>query len=649
MILKGLGVFYCLSDVPESAINAKELQVTFNKAVDESTVINTPTNTNLINITATPIGGAQATGQLTGELSKDGKVLTITATNTFDGQYAITVPTAVQTTDGKSIEAYSNIITAKDTTRPTLKSVSYDYQGGNRVAILEFSEPVDDNDLAVSAARIDGVDLNVGTTLDESKAVANGNKVTITLDAVNAADQNKDIKLTLTGLKDFAGNLATPNPLTTTIKLDTTDQNAPKASLVSVKDNNTLTVKFDKALSAKPADTSFKIKGAGAAGADLDSTTVTKVDAYTYDVAFAAGLPAGLQTLILPQVTDTNGNDSTGGENKLITINLDEAAPTLQSSKVEKIDGKEYLVLTYDENVTPANGINVDLEYQENYVSKTAQITTSALNFTQYKPVNGNSKSVKLDLSTLNTSAAYTAKLNAGLVNDLNGNASEVKTGVTFTRTADVVSGKPDVTLIDTAAVGGTSITDNNIVEITFDKKVDPQSALNKANYSIEGAEIESIKLTDNGATAVIELKLVDGSSKFTGDRTVKVSGVKSEAGDVMDAHTEVVPLNENVAPTVTSAVLTATDEVTLTFSESVTTKAVTTDFELLIGGKTVATNDTVTTAAGTGKTVVLTLEKAVETADVSAGLSLKPLSTLDIEDAAGNKLSVPANVVITQ
>ena len=74
----------------------------------------------------------------------------------------------------------------------------------------------------------------------------------------------------------------------------------------------------------------------------------------------------------------------------------------------------------------------------------------------------------------------------------------------------------------------------------------------------------------------------------------------------------------------------------------------VATDFELLIGGKTVTANKTVTADAGTGLTVVLTLQDDVTAEDIASGLSLKALSTIGIVDAAGNKVEATTVSITT-
>ena len=133
---------------------------------------------------------------------------------------------------------------------------------------------------------------------------------------------------------------------------------------------------------------------------------------------------------------------------------------------------------------------------------------------------------------------------------------------------------------------------DNNLVEVTFDKIVDAASATSAANYKIDGAVVESATVKSNDLKKVT-LKLKADSNTFTGVRNVTIENVKAKGSSVaMDKYEGTVVLSENVAPTVTKAELTATDKITLTFSEEVTNVSKATgDFELLIGGKTVATN----------------------------------------------------------
>lgn len=649
------------------AINAKQVEIKFSQPVLESTVVTTPGSQSVLkNITFAGVGVAGTdhialtSASIEAELSEDGKTLTVTADpNTageiFKGKYTVTVPLAVTDVDGNAIEFYNKELVASDTVRPTVKGVTYGYAAGNQIATLEFSEPVDITNATFSFARVDGVALGGGTPantkFDNTPIAAvtgsNDTKFVIVFDVVDAADENKDIKVTVTGLKDYAGNLATPNPLTTIIKMDTTDTVAAKYVSSTVKNNRTLRVVFDKALSATPGAGNFNLGGATSNAV----TPVAGTNSTTYDVGFAADMPTGLQTLTLPVVVDTMGNSSAAGITKLITITLDKVAPALQSAVVEKIANVDYLVLTYDKNVTPQTGKTVNLTYLENYVTTPATIA-SAVNLTAHNVVGGVSKSVKLDLSSLTVPAEYTAELPLGLVKDVNLNDSAVKTGVKFTKT---VVNKPAIT---TAIVQNSA--DNNIVDITFNKKVDPLTALNKANYSIEGAIVEDVTLTSNAATATVELKLAQDSSTFTGARTVVVSGVKSESGDVMDTHTEVVTLKENIAPTFTGTLI-GTDVIKVVFSEPIAhstlaTELTGTNFVVKVDGvantvkavwaATTGTSGADDTGGNVGiKTVYLELTNAVT--DLTKPITL---SATDIQDVSkvGATPTVIGNKVVT-
>ena len=139
------------------------------------------------------------------------------------------------------------------------------------------------------------------------------------------------------------------------------------------------------------------------------------------------------------------------------------------------------------------------------------------------------------------------------------------------------------------------------------------------------------------------------GSNTFTGVRNINVENVKAAGSTktMLPYSTNAVSLKENVAPTVTSAKLTAVDKITFTFSE-VVTDSTANDFEVLIGGLSQGTPENITATVSSANTVTVTVA-TIDATELSKGISLKALSTLDIADAAGNKLSVPANITVTQ
>ena len=115
-----------------------------------------------------------------------------------------------------------------------------------------------------------------------------------------------------------------------------------------------------------------------------------------------------------------------------------------------------------------------------------------------------------------------------------------------------------------------------------------------------------------------------------------------------MDTQTVVSgSLKENVVPTISSAVLTSTSTVEVTFSENVKNAG---KCRLRSSGETSAYNvSTEAQATATDNKLVLTLDTPVTATDLTKGLTLKAASTIDVTDTANNKVSVPTAVTVAQ
>ena len=68
-----------------------------------------------------------------------------------------------------------------------------------------------------------------------------------------------------------------------------------------------------------------------------------------------------------------------------------------------------------------------------------------------------------------------------------------------------------------------------------------------------------------------------------------------------------------------------------------------------MVGGKSQTTAEKVSLNNTTAATSASLTISAVDAEKLAQGISLKALDTLDIKDAAGNKLNVPANITITR
>lgn len=571
-------------------------------------------------------------------MSEDGKTVTVTATTAFKGQYAVTVQDAVKTVDEKAVKAYSAIVNAEDNVRPMVESVTYsNYQ----TAVIKFSEPLQ----SLGSISANNAYIQFGTLS------ADGKSVTVDLANVNVK-ADTDYKVTIIGAKDFSDNLITPNPVEVTVKKSANDTVKPVVTAVSTVNDKTFTMTFSEKLISNPT---IKVNGdtvvtTTPGTGEIEGSITKDASGLVYTVTLTNSLVTPPATSALAKIeatySDLSGNAG-DAFSRIVEFKQDTVAPKLVNSTVEKINGKEYLVLNYDENVSVVGAKSITGKVVKDFVESTitpiaTDITDPGMNFELNNPSNGKSKSVRLDLASL-TSGAYTLTLPVGLVVDEAGVDSK-ETTVSFTRTTNVDTGKPALT---TAGTNGITKVNNDTYTVSFDRQLDVSSALNVANYAIEGAVVKSAIFTQNDASgAVVRLTLEEGSIKLTGERTVTIQNVKSAAGVMMDRVTTTESLTENVKPTVASAQLVGLNTIKVVFSENIKEATVTgsvvaaNDFEVLIGdvaetGATIAEDLSDTS----GKTFTITLANDITPAEYAKTITLKAGTGLDVTDESGNAL----------
>ena len=633
-----------------NAINATQVEVVFNKAVDAASLFTDgKSGAFKATVTLTTLD-SNAAGTLTGKLSADGKTLTVTSTNPLSKRYDAVV-NGVKTIDGKDITKYEEMITiAADKTAPTIVSTTKVSASTMKVV---FSEPIKDLG-TVSYKLADGTTVAAGGNGVTNDFTAGATEVTFTLGSDIAA--NKEVIATFVGTQDQAGNLLTPNPATVSLVKGTADGVAPTVSSITQSGATKFVVKFSEQLLANPT---VSINGTAVDAAKVEKDAN---DATQYIVTAPTALD-GATTVAVSNFADLSGEVGVA-TSKVVTFVKDTAASKVVSSAVvtDETTRKEYLELTFDKDVVLGATPTVDGvgSYVKDYV--TTAITTSDLSATTvaYK-AKDNKKVIRVELSaflaaTDKEAAVYSLDLTfANVTSEAGVNVEAAK--ATFTRGKDGVAANTGVVAVTAVAQGA----DNDKVAVTFDKAVDGATATNPANYKIDGAVVESVTLQPvTGGTQVAVLNLKANSNAFTGKRNITIENVKALGSTkVMEQYfTNAVSLKENVAPTVTKAELTSTGTVTLTFSEGVTNAAVDkNDFALYIGGLKVANKNVFSTAALTtaGTSVVISLEAddatatTVDATDISKGLTLKGLSTIDMVDAAGNKVVVPTTGLTIQ
>ncbi|MBY0085091.1 hypothetical protein [Brevibacillus brevis] len=594
----------------------------------------------LANVVAMKTIDSVDAGALSGKLSEDGKTLTVTTANAVSKRYNVVID-GIKAKDGSAFAKYDEVVTfAADTTAPAIVSTVKDSASTFTVT---FSEPIKQIG-TVTYKYADGTPVADGHVTHNFTTTTD--KVTFTLTSNIAA--GKTVIATVIGAQDTASNLLTPNPATVTMVKGALDGVAPTVSAIAQTGADTFTVKFSEQLAANPT---ISIDGVDVAG---DKVVKNATDSTLYTVTAPAVLD-GAKTIAVKGFNDLSGEVG-ADTSKVVVFTKDAAAPKVASSNVvvDATDSKQYLELTFDKDVKVATGkVNGTGTFVKDHITNTITATETDVkqDATNKKVVRVNLDALLGDVATDVEGATYNLDLKfTGVTSAADVAVEDAK--ATFTRGKDGVPASDAVVKVTAVEQG----TDNNKVKVTFDQAVDGASATNAANYKIDGAVVESVTLlpavTANGATTqVAVLNLKAGSNEFTGTRNINISDVKALGSTkVMEPfHTTGTELKENVAPVVVSAKLTGTEEITLTFSEAVLDDTAK-DFEVLIEGKSQGTVETVTT--GIGSTAVSTVKVAIAAVDadkIAKGISLKALDTIDVKDTAGNALSVPANIVVTQ
>lgn len=734
------------------AINAKQVAVTFNKAIDKDSVIeatgaNAGTLVDGVFVFNTLDSKTITANSAKGSLSEDGKTLTITAqtTEVFEGRYDVTIDGA-KDKDGNAVEKYEvkNLDLGKDTTAPAITGT--EQISSNKVKV-KFSEPVQGG--TITAKYADGTAIATSASFSIT-LTAGATEVVADLSHVDI-NVNKDIVVTFNGVQDMAGNLISPQPATATIVKLPVDGVEPTVSTITQTGAKKFTIKFNKDLDGNLVAADVTVGG-------VATSAVKKVSASEYEFTTTANLK-GLQTVTVAanKAVDLAGQKNTNALSKVVTFTEDTVAPKAIAQLTTDKNNKQVIELTFDKDVT-AGAVTVAGKQVKDYV------TTSGISATPtavYADGTGNNKKVlHIPLATpLNVEGAeYDLTISsANVQSDAGKNMDDVK--VQFTRGKDGQAENVNTHVVSNVVVAQGA--DNNTVTATFTiptgTSLDGATATNIANYVIDGAVVESVTLAAaSGTSQVATLKLKEGSNTFTGVRNITVKNIKvAGSTKVMEPKTITdKSLNENVRPTITksevtditlgsagsSAVnanissvtadngntgltsnptvtfsgsynsgstdkpavngvefvydgtnsvwtttttnvsvsdftitpagvetvqdgdkvtfdvseykaavspVTASSEITLTFSEAVTKAAAAVDFELFIGGEK-STATVATTAATDKTTLTVKIGKALTAEDFAKGVELKAASTLDIKDQVGNLLKVDGPIALT-
>ncbi|MEM5687310.1 S-layer homology domain-containing protein [Bacillus cereus] len=605
--------------VSATPINAKQVEVKF------GTEVNVDTKDLEAAKKLFTLGDKELTAV---EVAKDNKTVVLTFNEVHGIEDAVLVVNPIATKADAKVKTakHTQVISYKDTVRPTVKGVEY---VNTNTAKIIFSEPVKN---LGNATGTNGV--------GEVKLAEDGKSATVDLTSVK---ENTEAVVTIVGATDFAGNLISPNPVKVNVKKQAIDKTAPTVTGVEAVANDKLKVTFSKEFTAEALEAGIKVNN-GAVKVELDKED-SKVAYVT------AKLVDGVNTIeIAKETTDSTLTPFKEAYLKQLVVSIKaEVAPELAKSEVVTEKGNQFLVLTYNKEVKSGE-LALKGDLYSDYVTSTGIDFVGA---DKAKVDEKDKKVVKIDLKDVKA-GKWTVKLADGFVKDA---AKDTLASKAKTITFDVAAAKDEVNpLAYTVSVNK----DTNKVLVNFAGKVDGASATNAANYAIEGAAVEKAVLTSNTeAAATVELTLKADSVEATGNYAVSVNGVKDstktvEAKPAKDANL-VVTLTENVAPKVAKAELTNGKDLELTFSEVVKDETVNAaDFIVLLDGKDVTKelgtdkNITVTKAGVDGSKVVFTFSRPLDSKELAKTLTVKPgKDGVKVTDSNNNKLAAFESIIV--
>ncbi|MGY0372882.1 Ig-like domain-containing protein [Clostridium sp. JNZ J1-5] len=642
-----------------SAINAKQIQVTFNQPVEAVSAESSDNYFIQTNSDANPVDLTTKDATATVELSSDGKTVIITTTsdiNTSLGGINVGTPFKFTVKNVKSangsnvVEKTTVTLASKDEVAPTLTTVSAKAKTTTTSVTLKFSEPID----------ITGAIAYVG---GESATIQNSstpNEVTLTTSQALSAD--KSYELTLLNFKDYAGNFLQNNPTTTSFTV-TPDAIAPVVQNITVVRDNLIEVTFDKAMDTTTFAGNSRVLDLNGVARDggITATVKSNTSGKTIRLALAATVPfndsnsfAG--TLVLgDSIKDKSGN-AIASTNRAITITKDTVRPTVLGTAYVapggQYSGTTYangaIVVKFSEEVT-APGSDIKL-ITSNGVDTSASLSIAA------RAVNTNdAKEVIVPLTGGLTTGNYIVRVGNDVVQDL---STQLNKNVASTIAVKVDSSsdttKPIVVSPATSHTAATTQSTGTtiVVNITDNVGLDLATVQNVSNYLLNGKPLPAGSYitiahngssTDTAATDVSATINIPAMSITKDDTyTLNVNNVKDKAGNVaLPKVDNAIVLVDDVSPELKTATISSNGLLVLGFTEDVSAVAAGTlnDLQFTINGTQVAVaknTNIVAFADGTGTDTgkyVLTFKALVDNgADNNAGTTADNRLFLDVD-----------------
>jgi trimeric autotransporter adhesin len=562
-----------------SAINAKEVVVTFNKAVDVTTA-ETTTNYDFSEIVGSAIG-ANPTAAV---VQADGKSVKLTLGTAITTETTFTTTVSGVKVKGSEYDYFPTFgvsTTFEDKVAPTVGEVTSLTSGSAATSLtVSFSEPIFNATFKVNGSVVAG-------TLS-----ASGYSATISGLSLDVA---KAHTLEVVNLTDFDSNVTAYTSKSFNVVKDVT---TPNISLSTLSDNQIL-LTFDKKMDANTVNTTnIKVKNELLDDVVI-AAPIVAAPGDTTGKKFVIDLPAGLYTskntrnftvLLNDAVTDSLGN-KLPTQFKNVSISKDTAAPTVSN-------------VTFAKNPTTGNVDKVVVEFSEGLAASagysTAGITvispsgvdvTAGFFAANTTAVSKGATKVEIPLTALVKTGKYTLYFGNGFVTDIAQNANN---SVASTNVVDFGTSTTGEFTISQAALANTPSNTTNVITVNYGTVVKggatAGSATDVNNYTLNGMPLPTGTLITLDPTLNIATITVPDETVLTTDTAavIRISGVQNYAGTVITPFAGSVSVTDSAAPVLSTSVLNTNGTFTIGFGETLATPALLADFDVIVNGKTV-------------------------------------------------------------
>jgi len=615
------------------ALNSKEIEITFTKALNEGSAED-ETNYEF------KVGSYElASDEFEADLDKSNVVI-VTLDTAIQAITSVNVTVFEDLLDDDLNELgadYKNVFIFYDDAAPEIVSTEVD----SEVLTVTFSEFVE----TIGLVKVDGVAMVEGPDADDNYDLSEPVKeLDINIEDLDLEDGKYSVTFAnVADLQQEDTNVA--GFLATTFIISDKDA-APVVTSVKQLSDYEIEIEFTKKLEGEPTVT---VKNAGVEIQESisnddgdDSVWIVTLDESLADDMYDDGNDAFNAAVTVTSYQAAVNKMYGSKYTTTIKLALDKTAPTLQAGKVA--DDYEF-ELRFNEEIKLVDQNSsleaVQIDTKDILVVDEDGIKLSVDDFYVTPDTDGDMTTLTIEMNSDVSSGTFTITVAAGTVEDFSGNDNKA-----FTTTVKKSASEDEIT-VENKNEFNEVIGDDNIITIVFSDEMG-SSALVAANYKLDGASLPAgTAIYFNPDKTTVEIELPSGSVKDSDPVVLaiseKVLGSDGEKVDADDRYLIVEGLDDNVKPVLKSAEKTNDTTVTLFFSEKLAAFS-SDDFEVTINGVVVDILDYEIGAGDDADEVTLTVAEY----NTSQTVVVEVVDNDVTADLADNMITVDTKVTAT-